>query len=666
MIQTDSELRVNQFVINPSQDQIHDGRQSHKVEPKVMLVLLYLIQHKERVVSVEELLESVWAGTVVTPRSAQRCISILRNILKVDAGTTYIQTFSKKGYRWMIEPERSASSSAKPAVLNNRVKDWLIAAVLIGLIGAFFLSEPFKTPASEIERYTSEEQSVHHIAWHPGGRYSAWLKTSANGMEVTLQQGAEPGHVIYRFEESKDTVQLAWSHDGTKLAVQWQDEASKVVVVEFDEHTEQTGAPKQVWQKTDQKIRSVSFLDSENLLLTVSPQELHNHKLYRFNLATQSLSPFLPHQYARLAKSNGKLVAFVEVDNLQRHIYFYDPHAQKILHTHTTQDRIRSLTWLPDGSGIIYVTGSNRLLRLNVTGELTPLPIKLRGKIASLAIGGEPEMLYWSRHDPNWDLWLKPESECCVKPYVQSSADETQGAFEPKGRALAYVSTRTGEQQIWLKSAQAERQLTQFTQAKKIKHLSWSQDGAWLAFQADSDVYVLSLSLSQSAAVITHESFVTPLGLSADGRMLYYTDRNSVELSLWQLEISSQKKQQLLPRVEQAMVLHGEIFYSVPYQDKVYRYNRPEPVLVGEGFPVPFELIGGSGSMLYYRHLMTNKRQTVWGYTPALQQHQEVLNRTSYRGKVTTASETGDLLIELSQGDPRAVFRWPLRLDSEK
>ncbi|MCM2678712.1 winged helix-turn-helix domain-containing protein [Echinimonas agarilytica] len=96
-------FQLNQFVIYPQNDQIFYKQTHHKLEPKVMQVLMTLIRNRNRVVSVEELLDEIWEGLVVTPKSAQRSISVLRKVF-ADDKETYIKTFSKRGYQFVIEP----------------------------------------------------------------------------------------------------------------------------------------------------------------------------------------------------------------------------------------------------------------------------------------------------------------------------------------------------------------------------------------------------------------------------------------------------------------------------------------------------------------------------------------------------------------------------------
>ncbi|MBL4687356.1 MAG: AAA family ATPase, partial [Nannocystaceae bacterium] len=72
-----------------------------KVEPKVFDVLLYLLQHRDRVVPKDELLEALWQGSV-SDSVLPRCITAARRAL-ADDGTRQeiIETIRRRGYRFV-------------------------------------------------------------------------------------------------------------------------------------------------------------------------------------------------------------------------------------------------------------------------------------------------------------------------------------------------------------------------------------------------------------------------------------------------------------------------------------------------------------------------------------------------------------------------------------
>src|ERR1044071_2703852 len=74
------------------------------VEPKALEVLLFLIQHRGRVVQKRELLDTLWPDTFVGENALTREIAQLRKALGEDARRArYIETVPTRGYRFIAE-----------------------------------------------------------------------------------------------------------------------------------------------------------------------------------------------------------------------------------------------------------------------------------------------------------------------------------------------------------------------------------------------------------------------------------------------------------------------------------------------------------------------------------------------------------------------------------
>jgi DNA-binding winged helix-turn-helix (wHTH) protein len=89
-----------------------------KMEPRVFNVLAYLIQHRDHVVSREELLEHLWPGLFTSESLLNNCIMEARKAL-ADNGKAQrvIRTIHGRGYRFiapMAEPREIHRPLATP------------------------------------------------------------------------------------------------------------------------------------------------------------------------------------------------------------------------------------------------------------------------------------------------------------------------------------------------------------------------------------------------------------------------------------------------------------------------------------------------------------------------------------------------------------------------
>jgi DNA-binding winged helix-turn-helix (wHTH) protein len=99
-------LHFDCFHLPQDVDLLYSGETVVPLEPRAVQVLRYLVQNHERVVSKEELLESIWPDVFTTDGVLKRAISQVRRALGDDADEArFIETYHRRGYRF-IAPVR--------------------------------------------------------------------------------------------------------------------------------------------------------------------------------------------------------------------------------------------------------------------------------------------------------------------------------------------------------------------------------------------------------------------------------------------------------------------------------------------------------------------------------------------------------------------------------
>jgi DNA-binding winged helix-turn-helix (wHTH) protein len=107
-------LRIGAWCVNPASGQISRGEETARVEVRTMRLLLCLAEHAGEVVSIDDLLNQVWSGVIVSPDSVYQAVASLRRLLGDDPKQpSYIETVPRLGYRmvatvspWATQPSR--------------------------------------------------------------------------------------------------------------------------------------------------------------------------------------------------------------------------------------------------------------------------------------------------------------------------------------------------------------------------------------------------------------------------------------------------------------------------------------------------------------------------------------------------------------------------------
>jgi len=90
------------FILDPGRCELRRGSNPVAIEPQVFDLLAYLIRHRERVVSRDELIESIWGGRVVSESALTTRINGVRSAIG-DKGTLQrlIKTVPRRGIRFI-------------------------------------------------------------------------------------------------------------------------------------------------------------------------------------------------------------------------------------------------------------------------------------------------------------------------------------------------------------------------------------------------------------------------------------------------------------------------------------------------------------------------------------------------------------------------------------
>src|ERR1700730_5362530 len=107
------------YALDPGRRELRCGADAIAMEPQAFDLLVYLIRHREHVVSRDEMIDQVWGGRIVSESALSTRINAVRSAIG-DSGTEQrlIKTLPRKGVRFVgeVREERkpSEATSASP------------------------------------------------------------------------------------------------------------------------------------------------------------------------------------------------------------------------------------------------------------------------------------------------------------------------------------------------------------------------------------------------------------------------------------------------------------------------------------------------------------------------------------------------------------------------
>src|SRR5439155_7925561 len=127
------QYRFDDISVDVASFRVERGGRAVPLEPKAFDLLVLLLERQGRLVTKQEILDSVWRQTAVTDNALTRIVANLRKALGDDArDSKYIETIPTRGYRWLLPVQLDGTEPAWSPVERSpkRRVVWLSAAVV--------------------------------------------------------------------------------------------------------------------------------------------------------------------------------------------------------------------------------------------------------------------------------------------------------------------------------------------------------------------------------------------------------------------------------------------------------------------------------------------------------------------------------------------------------
>jgi Tol biopolymer transport system component len=206
------------------------------------------------------------------------------------------------------------------------------------------------------------------------------------------------------------------------------------------------------------------------------------------------------------------------------------------------------VAWSPDGRFLV-VGASGGLLQVpaDASDPQTPIPVVGSEGIAHFPAFSRPSqrksprLVYQHQiYDVNvWQWHLSADGTEHIRSLPASTAWESFPVLSRDGSRIAYVSNRTGQDEIWIADADGANPTQWTNRSGEVLFPQWSPDGRRLAFarlSGDSwDVYVATVDDKKEIRLTSEVSQDDNPSWSADGKWIYFRSDRSGVGQLWKV-----------------------------------------------------------------------------------------------------------------------------------
>jgi len=586
------------FRLAPIEHRLYRNGEIIMLPPKEFDLLLLLVQNPGQVMNRENLIKALWPNTVVEEANLNVHISALRKALAERSGEQhYIETLPRLGYRFIapvteVNGTATLSSDSQLLVENGAgglkqnpvttvdnhatAADWYsrrrLAAVTmplwllaIGLLGvlAFLYFKPSRSTGEAsapfnvvpLTTYPGREMQP---AFSPDGNQVAFVwsgeKDDNQDIYVRLVDG---GNWVRLTNHPGDDVNPVWSPDGRTIAFyRSSPDGDGIFLVPalggaerkltgvwanrfaFGTHKWIHWSPNGKWLVVSDKTSA----DEPFSLFLLSPETGEKRRVTSppASVVGDCSPAFSP---------DGKQLAFVRVISaVVGEVYLVSLSGGEPKRLTFDGAGASNLAWTPNGREIVFASrhgGKSRLFRIPAEGG-SPEWLAATGSEAQYpAFSIEGNRLAWRQSTSDIDIFRLSRSGGSenVQPLaslIVSTAHETSPRYSQDGKRIAFVSNRSGSDEIWVCESDGENpiRLTSF-RGPLAGSPNWSPDGKQIVFdcrpEGNADLYVVSAEGGQSRRLTTDPAEDIVPSWSRDGRWIYFTSNRSGRLQIWRM-----------------------------------------------------------------------------------------------------------------------------------
>ncbi len=517
--------------------------------PKAIQTLIFLAERPGEVVTKDELMKAIWPDTFVEEGNLTFNIHLIRKALNAREDQPFIETLSKRGYRFVAEvrpaqdvtPVEAAPRSPEPAPMPQAASQSPRTLVLLAALAAIVV---FALIASRRSRAVGDSAAAAtnvplpaliQLTIHAGS--NSQPDVSPDGRRVVFVSNRDGGHgQIYVMDSDGGHPRNltgdprihddspAWSPDGRRIAFQSNRRgATELSIMDADggHATPVTPGARAAWSPDGTMLAYVRSIDGHNEIFVIradqpgaQPRQLtHDHHF----CADPTWSP------------DGSRIAFTSegAQHLEVHSMRADGTGRVVLSASRGDDRL-PVWWRDgriafnstrDGHDALYVMESDGALQHRVSD----------GKFDDAEAAWWPDgrsLIFESDRSGNPEIYRMrlPDTPDGAIRLTSGLATNQSPAWSPDGRWIAFESTREGKPNIFVMDSDGR-------QAKNLTHSPagnyeprWSWDGTRIAFSSDRDgkraIYTMNADGSGVRKVSEGEDDRNP-AWSADGQICF-------------------------------------------------------------------------------------------------------------------------------------------------
>ncbi|GHA10443.1 hypothetical protein GCM10008090_20060 [Arenicella chitinivorans] len=634
------------------------------MEPLAMAVLVHFAENPNKVVSLEELIQHVWKGRIVGDHAIYRVINQIRKILGEDQNNAYITTIRKKGYQlvqpvqWQAAPDPGSPAPTQTSIdqaplsptRTNSTKFLSLLVALPLLVAAFWVGSYYLTKSASyramqafnlIKPFSVLIGQEKDAAYSPDGHSIAYAHRAKGEpffkLYVQSVDGESPRQLT---RGSGDDTSPSWSPDGSSLVFVRHHEG-QCQIMQMKTHDTNTTASPVVDCHASGLPNEVVWGQDEHIYYTDSLSAVDPYKIYKYSTKTSKREQLTNPESGKskgdihiaLSNDNRRLAFSRDLNWGNTEVNVLDLHTSRITTLFNLNGWRKALAWSHDGEFLYYIDTNDDVYAYSLKHKFHKQVLGNTDTLHAISAHPLEDKLAIMTGETGVDIWGRTtDASDTDEPVIQSSEIDLYPELANQSDDVAFMSLRSGQPQIWIRSKQREYQLSKFTDGRLIPRLRWSPDDSAILATTDTEVYTFDVAKKTYQTIWqgSKPSRIETASWALDGKSIYFSSDLDGDWQIYQKQLGTDEPPvKITERGGYApeLTANGDMLFYKYHQNGIWKMNLADKsveklvndtniyaydALYARGNGFYYLSIGKDTNTLTYVDLTTRDRQTLF------------------------------------------------------
>lgn len=538
-------IKFGEYILDVEHSRLLNASDNSEIliEPKIFELLLLFVERPNAIISRQNILDQLWAGSVVTDNAINKLIGNLRKLLGDDAKKPhYIQTVPKRGYRLVCDIETLECIASRQNDLTQNSSN-LINENTAQIASFGFLEKKWKTHIG------ISFTVILVIALSYFMIFKASTKSSSNisySVALTRDQGAELSpimhpnntHLYYlKANDDHKSLELWLKNIDTSVTNQAKiaGNISQIISIINDSNANQTTifyldilenkcgvyqeflpapeelnqiskASKKLFDCSNKRVKDIDYHVGQNTFYyAAQPKNYWPNQIYAFDvdtgehrIVTQPHPKGWGHHSLDISPNGKKLLVMSTGSDYKTQLLSLNLSDNKITKGIKFEKPVYEAIWHHNSEQVYYFASppAQRIIKSDINGEnateVINISEEILPKIARLPDG---KNILFSTENKNYNnRWLISSNN--INSIDNSSVLDIYPALFHKSDKYLFVSKRSGRMQLYLANNQYKQAkvVTNLPNSHWLKYVAISENDKHALLNVDNKVYQVHIS----------------------------------------------------------------------------------------------------------------------------------------------------------------------------